>query len=249
MVVPLAFCVVNAKLRASNTNLAVDNSDPVSSNQEDLSVLMETIRSFFPQYDGVELIKETVTHAVDLVHTAGQALSNNFRTPPTSWTQILVGNPALYLKMVMTIDLSINKGRLAEDDDFPTGLFSNMRCDITQNHAWVSRQGLGFDMPPEPIDSDMDPCMNCYWGSGASTLAQYEDMSSRVDKANQTKIDQTDIQGAEIEWEGRVSLGSTAAEYLCGYTNTYATDPFSKELKTWANTSAWDMELINLAEE
>src|SRR5688572_13680109 len=101
MVVPLAFCVVTARLSAANTSLTVDDSDSVCSNQRDLSVLMETIKSFFPQYDGVDLIKETVKHAADLAHTASQNLPDDSAMPPTSWTQILIDNPELYLKMVM----------------------------------------------------------------------------------------------------------------------------------------------------
>ncbi|KAH7036032.1 uncharacterized protein B0I36DRAFT_238761 [Microdochium trichocladiopsis] len=247
MVFPLAFCVVTARLRAANTSLAMDDAGPTSSNDRDLSVLMGTIKSFLPQYDGVDLIKETVKHAAELAHAAGQALSkHSAATPPTSWTQILVGDPELYLKMVMSIDLSINKGRLVEEDDFPAGLFSKMRLDAASNHPW---QTLGSDIPPDFAVSGMVPNINSSWELWASAVAQREEAplsTSRIEKAGTSRIG---VGRTKPAWEGSLPFASTDADSLWGCGSMSATDQLSGTLEPWTEMPLWDLELVDLAWE
>jgi hypothetical protein len=249
MVVPLAFCVVTARLSAANTSLTVDDSDSVCSNQRDLSVLMETIKSFFPQYDGVDLIKETVKHAADLAHTASQNLPDDSAMPPTSWTQILIDNPELYLKMVMSIDLSINKGRLAEEEDFPTGLFSTMRIDETPDHTWVSRQALESAISSDLTGPEMGSCTASSWETEPSTFSQCGNTPLSANKIKGSGTNQVDMQMAEPAWEGSVSLDSIIAESLWGNESVYATDQFSETIETWAEMPHTDLHLAGSAWE
>ncbi|KAH7311233.1 hypothetical protein B0I35DRAFT_481224 [Stachybotrys elegans] len=215
LVFPLAFYVVTARLRAANTSLGIDDS-----NHKNLSVIMETIKSLFPQYDGADLIKETVKYAADLAH-AGQALSND-SAPPTSWTQILIGDPRLYLKMVMSIDLSINKGRLAEEDDFPPGLFGNMCLD-----PWATQQAADSDIVLYTDSSGLE-----------SALAQCGETLSDKKKEGTNRIDIR----TEPTWGGSDSLDSTIAEFPWVYGSMHATDQLSETIE-WDEMPLSDVEL------
>lgn len=244
MVFPLAFTVVTARLRAAaDPNLAVDESDSVKSNQKDLSILMETMRSFLPQYDGVDLIKETVKHAADLAHTAGGALSKDSATPTTTWAQILVGNPRLYLRMIMSIDLSINKGRLAEEEDFPEGLFNKMRTDTTPKHSCLGRPARGFDDIPESMEPDMIPDMTSFWDVEPLIDVQCTDAPLLAGKLRKAGMNRLDVQSTKTAWEGSSSLRSTGAESLWGYGNAYMTDQLADTIETWAGIPLSDLEL------
>lgn len=123
---PLALSVVSARLAAVNGELSFESPIAAASSKRHLEVLMGAMKSFLPQYDGVELVKETVKRAADLAQADTQSQPANTGPVITDWTHHLAKNPSLYMKMTMAIDMSISKGRIAEDNDFPAWLFSRM---------------------------------------------------------------------------------------------------------------------------
>lgn len=114
------------RLSSLSKELAFDPpSEPSStrtSSQNGLKVLVETLKEFFPQYYGVEWIKETARYVANLAQVNSQYLSPPGQESMTDWSQILESQPTSYLRMVWTVDLCISKGRLPEDRDFPTWL-------------------------------------------------------------------------------------------------------------------------------
>ncbi|SPO01995.1 related to cutinase transcription factor 1 beta [Cephalotrichum gorgonifer] len=135
MAIPLALSVVTARLSATNAGSAFEDPMQTATNQDNLAILMETMKSFFPQYDGVHLIKDAVKCAADLAQTASQSHPNILAPAATTWAEILTNDPESYLKMVMSIDLSISKGRLAEEDDFPVWLLNNKTGTAMTEHS------------------------------------------------------------------------------------------------------------------
>lgn len=99
--------------------------------QHRLNILIEAMRTYQPQYDGVDYVSEAIRHIVNLaqlesmpdsahVVESGQSI--------TEWTDILSTQPIVYLRIAMTLDLSFSKGRLPEESDFPMclrGVFAN----------------------------------------------------------------------------------------------------------------------------
>ncbi|KAI0431529.1 hypothetical protein F5Y09DRAFT_304348 [Xylaria sp. FL1042] len=142
---PLVLHIIDVKLLSQNKNSRAtpDEKRRTALKQQRLNVLIEAMKTYQPQYDGVDYISETIRHIVNLAQI--DPPSNSANTPssitvppqdPTNsmqpiisdWTDILASNPGSYLRLSMTMDISISKGRLAKETDFPVklrGLFAH----------------------------------------------------------------------------------------------------------------------------
>lgn len=112
-------------------------STPMASSalkQHRLNILIEAMKTYQPQYDGVDWVSETIRHIVNLAQLDGPAGAkgnmtekcNN--TAPSDWTDILASNPSWYLRLALTMDLALSKNRMPEERDFPAslrGMFAN----------------------------------------------------------------------------------------------------------------------------
>ncbi|EPE06210.1 fungal transcriptional regulatory protein [Ophiostoma piceae UAMH 11346] len=102
--------------------------------QHSLNVLIEAMKTYQPQYDGVDWVSETIRHIVNLAQLDGPAGAKSNMTEPCSntapsdWTDILASNPSWYVRLALTMDLALSKNRMPEERDFPAslrGMFSN----------------------------------------------------------------------------------------------------------------------------
>lgn len=138
---PLVLHILDVKLsspRAGTANTDAQNSQSALK-QHRLNVLIEAMKTYQPQYDGVDWVSETIRHIVNLAHLDGvqsnasegaNPSSNNDDTGDRSngnaqiqdWTDILTSHPSLYLRLALTMDLSLSKDRLPEEGDFPASL-------------------------------------------------------------------------------------------------------------------------------
>lgn len=125
---PLVLHIIDVKLSSHNktpsTRLLQDTK------QKRLNVLVEAMKTYSPQYDGLDYISETIRHIVTLAQldTPTPLSMANSTTTISDWTDILASQPGHYLRLAMTMDLSLAKGRLPEESDFPVslrGLFSS----------------------------------------------------------------------------------------------------------------------------
>ncbi|WYZ40890.1 hypothetical protein EsH8_IV_001231 [Colletotrichum jinshuiense] len=168
---PLALSVVSARLAAVNGEFSFESPISAASSKRHLEVLMGAMKSFLPQYDGVELVKETVKRAADLAQADTQAQPANTGPVITDWTHHLAKNPSLYMKMTMAIDMSISKGRIAEDNDFPAWLFSRMtlgRGDVPT--------GQPVPQPTPQSTRHFDDAMGPYFGADTSYMESIQDL-------------------------------------------------------------------------
>ncbi|KAI1489775.1 fungal-specific transcription factor domain-containing protein [Biscogniauxia mediterranea] len=136
---PLVLHIIDVKLSWHNKNNG-GSEDPNGSTalkQHRLNILIEAMKTYQPQYDGVDYISETIRHIINLAqldppsnpdaastHSQGR---NGVQPSISGWTDILASQPGTYLRLAMTMDLSLSKGRLAQESDFPIslrGLFS-----------------------------------------------------------------------------------------------------------------------------
>lgn len=89
-----------------------------------LVVLFQAMRTYEYLYDGVEWVAETIKlimgqkQLADLLKSALSSAS----LASESWESFLTSNPAGYLRVAVTMDLSFSQGRLPEEKDFPTRL-------------------------------------------------------------------------------------------------------------------------------
>jgi hypothetical protein len=83
--------------------------------------LIEAMKTYQPQYGGVDYVSKTIRHIVNIAQLDTPA-------PPTTanvindWQDVLASQPGCYLRLAMTMDLSLSKGRLPEESDFPASL-------------------------------------------------------------------------------------------------------------------------------
>ncbi|KAK7223893.1 hypothetical protein V2G26_011896 [Clonostachys chloroleuca] len=128
---PLVLNILDVKLSSRQQQQAGGNLDrnaAAALKQHRLNILIEAMKTYQPQYDGVDWVSEIVRHIVNLAQiddgsagedgTGGQQQTNGI----TDWTDILASNPSSYLRLALALDLSLSKGRLPEDGDFPVSL-------------------------------------------------------------------------------------------------------------------------------
>lgn len=133
LAIPLALHVVSMRLSSISKELALfDSVGPDAPtigkmNQQRLEVLTEAMKQFLVHYDGGGLIKEAARHAADLAQTDRPTAQQQGQAAATDWSQILAKQPAKYLRMTLTVDVCISKGRLPEEHDFPDWLSNQLR--------------------------------------------------------------------------------------------------------------------------
>ncbi|KAF5227533.1 hypothetical protein FANTH_14748, partial [Fusarium anthophilum] len=118
---PLTLYILDTKLAPP----AVQGTQrPSVTVQRRLNILIEFMRAYWARYDGVSWISEIIRHIVSLAQLNGL---RSQRKENFNWMDILTFQPRSYLRLVLVLDLSLNKGRMAQDSDFPVelrGLFS-----------------------------------------------------------------------------------------------------------------------------
>ncbi|KAH7123514.1 fungal-specific transcription factor domain-containing protein [Dactylonectria estremocensis] len=118
---PLILNILDMKLSAPLPN---PNSTPSSTapalKQHELNTLIEVMKTYQPQYDGVDWVSEIVRHVVNLAQLDN--LSPHHHKSTIDWTHIFAYQPSSYLRLVMALDLGLSKGRIPQDRDFPISL-------------------------------------------------------------------------------------------------------------------------------
>lgn len=140
---PLVLNILDVKLSALAKNSTLDAKATAALKQYRLNILIEAMRTYQPQYDGVDWVSEIVRHIVNLAQVDGtSSRSSGFKSSINDWTDILASQPGSYLRLALALDLSLSKGRLPEDGDFPvslrglfTGGFSPLRALVEANRV------------------------------------------------------------------------------------------------------------------
>ncbi|KAI0200854.1 hypothetical protein F4808DRAFT_141790 [Astrocystis sublimbata] len=135
---PLVLHIIDVKLSSHNKRSGTTPGDKRRTmiKQQRLNVLIEAMKTYQPQYDGVDYVSETIRHIVNLAQIDSPSGSGRTTSPMetfpkpviTDWTDLLASDPGSYLLLSMTMDISISKGRLAKETDFPIklrGLFAH----------------------------------------------------------------------------------------------------------------------------
>lgn len=120
---PLALQILDVKLFNSQTpNSGTSSPSFAQHKQQQLNVLIEAMKTYRPRYDGVDWVARAVRYIVDLAQQHLPAIRTRNGSPVSSWTEILQLQPKYYLRLAMTMDLSIRNGKLPLESDFPQSL-------------------------------------------------------------------------------------------------------------------------------
>ncbi|CAK7237965.1 hypothetical protein SBRCBS47491_010224 [Sporothrix bragantina] len=95
--------------------------------QRHLDILIEAMRTYQPQYEGVDWVRESICHAVNLAQLDGLPSlpqTQTVRRPRNvyDWTDIFENNPSSYLRLTFSMDIALRTNRLPEEHDFPKSL-------------------------------------------------------------------------------------------------------------------------------
>ncbi|KAL0934747.1 fungal specific transcription factor domain-containing protein [Colletotrichum truncatum] len=139
---PLVLHILDVKLASSSRSF--DPNTQSALKQHRLNILIEAMKTYQPQYDGVDWVSEAIRHIVNLAQLdppAGESgNANEGSTVNTDWTDILASQPSSYLRLALTMDLSLSKGRLPEDGDFPVSLRGLFTRDSNPLKALIERK-------------------------------------------------------------------------------------------------------------
>lgn len=165
---PLVLNILDVKLSNSAKNPALDSNAASALKQHRLNILIEAMKTYQPQYDGVDWVSEIVRHIVNLAQLDGTNKQKRSKSNITDWTDILASQPSSYLRLALALDVSLSKGRLPEDGDFPvslrglfTGGFSPLKSLVEENRANEQNRNAGPSMnfhrgTVQPLPSDTD---------------------------------------------------------------------------------------------
>ncbi|KAJ2893738.1 Cutinase transcription factor 1 beta [Zalerion maritima] len=131
------------------------NNSQTALKQHRLNILIEAMKTYHPQYDGVEWVSQTIRHILSLAQLdsarSGQLSIGSGGGGISDWTDILASHPSFYLRLALTMDLSLSKGRLPEDCDFPVGLRGLFDGGINPLVELIRRARMG-DVVGDPMD-------------------------------------------------------------------------------------------------
>ncbi|KAK7419075.1 hypothetical protein QQX98_003577 [Neonectria punicea] len=132
---PLALQILDVELlQLKSQDVSSSTGPPVCANrqQERLNMLIDAMKTYRPRYYIVDWVASTIRHIVNVAQQwlpSTHVASSSSRLSVGGWIEILQAQPSCYLRLAMTMDLSISNGQLPEESDFPPGL-----RDIVQRH-------------------------------------------------------------------------------------------------------------------
>lgn len=102
---PLALYILDIRLSISD-----NNHRNITLRQ--LGILIDAMKVYYPQYDGVEWVAKVVRDVVQ--HLDPLWVTNS----PTNWTELLTLRPSHYLQLSVVLDWSLRRGRCPNNDEF-----------------------------------------------------------------------------------------------------------------------------------
>lgn len=179
---PLVLNILNIKLSPP-----IENGPNIASiiKQHQGDTLIEIMKIYWLQYDGVDWVSKIVRHIVDLAQLVRPKVKSSNST--INWTDIFAFRPSSYLRLVLTLDLSLSKGRLPQDSDFPhnlRGLFDvnisplpelALGDDINHNGNHNNEHGATHETQThQPLDSNSPQTGQFAPGADESVLVEIE---------------------------------------------------------------------------
>lgn len=165
---PLILSILDAKLSSSG-KVALGSSS--GARHHHLNTLMTVMQIYSSKYDAVDWANEIVDHAITLAEQSESPLTGS--SSAARWTDIFAFKPQSYFRIVLTVDIGISQGRLAQEGDFPVSMQgwsfkSNMprHLSITDDGSTpgdnddVDNTRLVEIQPSQPEMNDVDQSMH-----------------------------------------------------------------------------------------
>ena len=121
---PLVLDTLNLKLSPTYASGCMDA-------QHQGNTLVEIMKTYIPRYDGMDWVSEIIRHIVTLFQCMRPKLERSHST--SNWNDIFAAQPGSYLRLVLTLDFSLSKGKLPHNSDFPLRLREVLNVDVGVN--------------------------------------------------------------------------------------------------------------------
>ncbi|KAH8682212.1 hypothetical protein BX600DRAFT_492282 [Xylariales sp. PMI_506] len=154
---PLVLHIIDVKLSSFNQSqgsLGVIPNPQEALKQHRLNILIEAMKTYEPQYDGVDYVSETIRHIVTLAQLDTPAPPSSTPSIISDWQDILASQPGCYLRLAMTMDLSLSKGRLPEEADFPASLRGLFTAGYSSVRALMGAGKMNLTPLPEQVNQN-----------------------------------------------------------------------------------------------
>ena len=166
---PLVLHILDVKLSSTPSQLA--------RKQGRLNIYTEAMKDLKPQYDGTDEVSDFVTRMVECIslespsqaqRKEGSRQGSSWLAPGgamtvNEWSDVLLRQPSLYVRLVVTIDLALSMGRFPEDKDFPVVLQSKA---MPGNRFLLSRTTISHIQEGDEKNGQRD---RSTWGSEVLT--------------------------------------------------------------------------------
>ncbi|KAF7557698.1 hypothetical protein G7Z17_g390 [Cylindrodendrum hubeiense] len=159
---PLALQILDVELlqpKRNSVSLATRAPLFADHQQQRLNMLIDAMKTYRPRYYIVDWVARTIRHIVSVAQQwlPSTRVRQGSGLSVASWMEILQLQPSCYLRLAMTMDLSISHGKLPEESDFPPGLRDVVRIAATLSPTILSMNMSQFrQLQPATEPSEKD---------------------------------------------------------------------------------------------
>ncbi|RGP72894.1 cutinase transcription factor 1 beta [Fusarium longipes] len=120
---PLALQMIDVELLRPKQRSISQEGITLTEKQQRVDNLVKQMKSYKNKYYITDWVMRAIRHVVELARQRSPApLAMEDDPSPSSYIDMLKKKPSYYLKLVMTLDMSISNGRLPDECDFPPSL-------------------------------------------------------------------------------------------------------------------------------
>ncbi|KAH7243941.1 fungal-specific transcription factor domain-containing protein [Fusarium solani] len=152
---PLVLHMLDVKLARLpiSSGSATSNSELLEKNLR-LKAVIQTIKTCYEQYDIADFVIRAVQHIAGFLELGClQPTTTTGTSDSFGWPDIFSSNPNLYLRLVLSIDLSLSNGRFPEEEDFPVGLRRLFAWELDAAGSLFAHAGEIWNSS-SPLDTD-----------------------------------------------------------------------------------------------
>jgi hypothetical protein len=120
---PLALQMIDVELLRPKQKSIAQQGGILTRKQQHVDNLVKQMKSYKNKYYITDWVMRAIRHVVELAQQRSPApFTTEGDSSPSSYLDMLKNRPSYYLRLVMTLDMSISNGRLPDECDFPPSL-------------------------------------------------------------------------------------------------------------------------------
>ncbi|KAF5557741.1 cutinase transcription factor 1 beta [Fusarium napiforme] len=120
---PLALQMIDVELLRPKKPSSPEEGVKLTQKEQHVENILKQMKSYKKKYYITDWVMRAIRHVVELARQRSPApMSSDDDSSPSSCLDMLKTRPSYYLRLVMTLDMSISNGRLPDECDFPPSL-------------------------------------------------------------------------------------------------------------------------------